>query len=258
MLEALGIQPAIRIDEYSVISENVISDQSVPPGSFVAPGETVTIVVCKSKFDMLTPNLISMNIHTAVRILTDLSLRSENNYVIDKEFREDSVINQIPRPGEPIRIGDIVTLTISAGYVRMPRLVNLSLYEAQHLIQAFKLVLSETIDTPVTEPEKIGKVVSQIPPPDAEVKNSTTVQLELGVPAGSLYDAIVTVNLTGTLPGTIVTVFVGEERTPQFSVVTEEDEAERDVALYSQTARLTEFHVFFDGVKKYTDAVRFE
>ena len=258
ILEAAGIQTAVRVDEYSLIAEDVIADQSVSPGSFIAPGETVTIVVCKSKYDMITPNLISMNINTAIKTLTDLKLRSENNYVIDREFREDSVIDQDPKPGEPIRISDVVILTISAGYVRMPKLTKQTLYEAQQLIQAFKLVLSETVDTPVIEPELIGKVVSQVPPPDAEVKSNTTVQLEVGVPAGSLHSAEVNVNLSGAIPGASITVFVDQERTPQFSTIAEEGETEREVSLYSQTSRLTEFHVFFDGEKKYTDAVRFE
>ena len=259
VLEAAGIQTAVRVDEYPLIAENIIADQSVAPGSFVAPGEVITIIVCKSKYDMTTPNLISMNINTAIKTLTDLKLQSENNYVVDKEFgREDSVIDQDPKPGEPIRIGGVVKLTISAGYVRMPRLINQTLFEAQQLIQAFKLALSETVDTPVTVPELIGKVVNQVPPPDAEVKSNTTVRLEMGVPAGSLHEAVVTVNLSGAIPGMSVTVFVEGEKTPQFSMLAEEGETERDVSLYSQTSRLTEFHVFFDGVLKYTDGVRFE
>jgi serine/threonine-protein kinase len=258
VLEAAGIQPAVRIDEYPLIAENIIADQSAAPGSFVAPGEVVTIVVCKSKFDLTAPNLVSMHINTAIKTLADLNLQSENVYVINAEVREDSVIEQDPKPGEPIKVGDVIKLTISAGYVRMPRLIGQTLYHAQQSIMAFKLVLSETVNVPVDDPELIGKVINQVPVPYAEVKNNTTVQLEMGVPAGSLFDTEVTIHLSGAIPGASVTVHLAGEEAPQFFMVAEEDETEFKVPLYSQTSRMTEYHVYFDGVLQYTDSVRFE
>lgn len=258
ILEAAGIKVAVRTDEYALITENVIAEQSVAPGSFIMPDDIVTIVVCKSKYDLTTPNLISMHINTAIRTLTDLQLRSENNYVNDSEHREDTVIAQQPKPGEPIRVGDVIELTISANYVRMPRLINQTLFQAQQAILAYKLVLNETNETPVDNPEQIGKIINQIPAPYEEVRTNTTVRLEVGVPAGTLYDTEVTINLTSAIPGTNITVRLEGEDAPQFSGVAEEGETEREIHLYSKTSRMVEYHVYYDGVLQYTDAVRFE
>lgn len=257
ILEEAGLKPMVRMDEYPLMTENVIADQSIAPGTFVAPGEIITIIVCKSTYDIKTPNVVAMHINTAIRTLTDLNLQSQNIYVVDAEHRVDDVIAQDPLPGQPINIGDVVTLTISGGYVRMPQLINLPEHQAQQSILTYGLVLNDTTEVAVDDPEMIGKVIAQIPEAYEEVRSNSTVKIEVGVPDGNLYDANVTLRLSGALPGTTVTVQLEGEETPQFSMKMEEGETEFEIQLFSKTARKAEYRVYFDGNLQYVDAVRF-
>lgn len=258
LLQDMGIKPVVRTDEYPLVTENMIADQSTPPGTFIAPDDIVTIVVCKSKYDMKTPNVTAMNISTAIRTLTEAKLQWENVYEIDQSHRVDEVIAQNPLPGQPINVGDVVTLTISAGYVRMPQLMNLSEYQAQQAILAYGLILSDAMETPVENPELIGKVLSQVPDAYEEVRSNSTVKIEIGVPAGNLYDTQVTIRLKGALPGAILTVQLEGEDSPQYASKVDEGETERDISLFSKTSRKAEYRVYFDGLLQYADAVRFE
>jgi len=248
-LTGCDLNPALAYGQYPLVTENVVADQSVPPGTMVAAGETVTITISQSEFDLRLASHVGVAVDKALAALSETGLVAEVNYV-PSEARPDTVVSQHPVAGTLMHRGDSVILSVSTGSVSMPILIGMSRYEVELAVQAYDIVLGEIVQEIVDDPTQVGRVIRQIPEPFARVRPKTTVQVTVGVPSTSLFSTDVTLDLTKLRDGGNVSVTMddnnGNEVLQYAEVFAEGGLAAWPITLYSQTARQTWYRVYFD------------
>lgn len=258
----LGLNPSIRTDTYPLVPEDLVADQSVAPGTFVEPGSPITLIVCESQYGLTIPNVVGLPLDRGVKLLSDMGLRvGENNYVIS-QAAPDTIIYQSPAFGTPANPGDLVTLTISDGAVVMPQLRGQTQAQVEQTVLAFGLSLSAVSWETVEDPALVGVVVEQVPRAFVSVKPHSTVQITVGSAASSLFEAKIELNLDDVPEGVTVTVTLMEQdgsQTQQFAKMYPEGGAGQEtVSLYSRTARVAQFDVYYDDKHHHDGSVTFE
>lgn len=259
LLTELNLRPTLTYGQYPLVMENIIADQSVAPGVLVSKGEIVTITISESEFDLRLSSYVGMSVDKAHASLSETGLVGENNYVMS-EATPDTVVGQYPKSGSLMKKGETVTLSVSSGSVSMPILKDMTQFEAQQAVTAYGLVLGDTIWKNVDDPLKIGRVIEQMPEAFEKVKLKTTVTITVGVPASTLYNTQIVLDLLKLKPGGTVRITLedgmgGEEA--QYSETFEEPSATWPVTLYSRTARQTIYHIYFDDVLQDSKTVVF-
>ncbi|MDR0929748.1 MAG: Stk1 family PASTA domain-containing Ser/Thr kinase [Oscillospiraceae bacterium] len=256
---ALGLAPFIRLDTYPLITNDVVVDQSLAPGTRAKVGDAITLVVCQSEYDLQMPNIVGFPLADGQKVLADAGLTLE---VVQREVSDadDQIITrQFPEPGTLMRAGDGVTLTISAGVVVMPKLVGVTLQEAETTIGAYQLRLSETISVAVEDPAQVGKVLWQSPEAFEQVMGSAFVRLEVGVPSDALYVVNIQVDTAALGAGMLSVRMVDEqgEEATYYNETVDEESGIVTIPLYSSTERSAAYTVYFEGIAQYSGDVTF-
>ena len=118
----------------------------------------------------------------AQRLLKDMGLLTELEYVESEAYEQNVVISSDITPGTKIDIGSTVVLTVSAGTesVEVPDVTNLSIEEAERKLEekGFRVNRAESYSSTVKE----GNVISQSPAggQKAPARSAITVNVSLG------------------------------------------------------------------------------
>ena len=118
----------------------------------------------------------------AQRLLKDMGLLTELEYVESEAYEQNVVISSDITPGTKIDIGSTVVLTVSAGTesVEVPDVTNLSIEEAERKLEekGFRVNRVESYSSTVKE----GNVISQSPAggQKAPARSAITVNVSLG------------------------------------------------------------------------------
>lgn len=259
-LEALDLEPAFRYDWYDLVPEDVVADQSAAPGTFVEPDSIVTIVICRSTYEIRVPNVMNIPYEDALSILARVGLTVTGVEQAVSQAEYNLVLSQSLEPGTAVNQGDSIQLIVSGGSVTMPRLIDLSRSQAEQTIIAFNLQLTNLEEVVVEDPSKVGMVIGQTPDPYREIKRNSSVSISVGAPASSLYAAHITLNLSDIPSGTAVSLRVAEAdgtETIRYSQTFAEAPGAVPISLYSETARTAEYAVYFDDVLQYSDTLTF-
>ena len=260
MLISAGLEPAVTYDEYPLVKENLVADQSVAPGQKVEKGSFVTITVSRSVYETNIPTVTGVPLSEAQEILTNAGLVVSEIETQPSEAANMIVIQQVPDAGTNAHKGDSVKLIVSGGIVVMPSLQGMTRDQAEQTIIAYGLTLAGVYEEVVSDPAQIGVVTSQAPAMYSEILPGAAVTFTIGKPSQTLYAANVDIDLSAMNDGATLTVDLLDSegnRVTQYTEKVEQGGGSRTVTLYRETPGEAEYAVSFDGTEVYRGTVTF-
>lgn len=260
MLISAGLEPAVTYDEYPLVKENLVADQSVAPGQKVEKGSFVTITVSRSVYETNIPTVTGVPLSEAQDILTNAGLVVSEIETQPSEAANMIVIQQLPDAGTNAHKGDSVKLIVSGGIVVMPSLQGMTREQAEQTIIAYGLTLAGVYEEVVSDPAQIGVVTSQAPAMYSEILPGAAVTFTIGKPSQTLYAATVEVDLSALNDGATLTVDLLDDagnRVTQYTETIEKGGGSRTVTLYRETPGEAEYAVSFNGTEIYRSTVIF-
>lgn len=137
----LAVEQVEARSSSSVPSGQVI-EQSAPPGSRVARGLTIGLVISRGPARVDIPSVIGQPYDAAAARLTDLGLVVERSAATSRTVAAGVVIDQLPAAGATATVGSTVTLVVSSGdLVVMPNVVGLPRDQAVSTLQGAGFVV---------------------------------------------------------------------------------------------------------------------
>ena len=260
LLISAGLEPAVTYDEYPLVKENLVADQSVAPGQKVEKGSFVTITVSRSVYETNIPTVTGVPLSEAQDILTNAGLVVSEIETQPSEAANMIVIQQVPDAGTNAHKGDSVKLIVSGGIVVMPSLQGMTRDQAEQTIIAYGLTLAGVYEEVVSDPAQIGVVTSQAPAMYSEILPGAAVTFTIGKPSQTLYAATVEVDLSALNDGATLTVDLLDSegnRVTQYTEKVEQGGGSRTVTLYRETPGEAEYAVSFNGTEIYRSTVIF-
>lgn len=260
LLISAGLEPAVTYDEYPLVKENLVADQSVAPGQKVEKGSFVTITVSRSVYETNIPTVTGVPLSEAQEILSNAGLVVSEIETQPSEAANMIVIQQVPDAGTNANKGDSVKLIVSGGIVVMPSLQGMTRDQAEQTIIAYGLTLAGVYEEVVSDTSQIGVVTSQAPAMYSEILPGAAVTFTIGKPSQTLYAASVEVDLSALNDGATLTVDLLDDagnRVTQYTETIEKGGGSRTVTLYRETPGETEYSVSFDGTEVYRGTVTF-
>lgn len=260
MLISAGLEPAVTYDEYPLVKENLVADQSVAPGQKVEKGSFVTITVSRSVYETNIPTVTGVPLSEAQEILSNAGLVVSEIETQPSEAANMIVIQQVPDAGTNAHKGDSVKLIVSGGIVVMPSLQGMTRDQAEQTIIAYGLTLAGVYEEVVSDPAQIGVVTSQAPAMYSEILPGAAVTFTIGKPSQTLYAATVDIDLSAMNDGATLTVDLLDSegnRVTQYTEKVEQGGGSRTVTLYRETPGEAEYAVSFNGTEIYRSTVIF-
>ena len=260
LLISAGLEPAVTYDEYPLVKENLVADQSVAPGQKVEKGSFVTITVSRSVYETNIPTVTGVPLSEAQEILTNAGLVVSEIETQPSEAANMIVIQQLPDAGTNAHKGDSVKLIVSGGIVVMPSLQGMTREQAEQTIIAYGLTLAGVYEEVVSDPAQIGVVTSQAPAMYSEIRPGAAVTFTIGKPSQTLYAATVDIDLSAMNDGATLTVDLLDSegnRVTQYTEKVEQGGGSRTVTLYRETPGEAEYAVSFNGTEIYRSTVIF-
>jgi len=171
----------LRITEPSdEIAAGVIIRTDPPAGTKVPERTTIEIIVSSGKLEASVPLLTGLTEEAARAALENVGLvlgviSPSNSASVVK----GSVIESVPAANERVPGGSVVNLLVSDGQVQVPNVENLSISEAQRIMQAPEVGFSVVIAQPATCAGTVGTLVAtqSIPAGLAEQRSIITLTL---------------------------------------------------------------------------------
>lgn len=171
----------LRLTESSdEIPVGVIIRTDPPAGTNVPERTTIDVVVSSGKLEASVP-LLSGLTEEAARVALEgvglvLGVISPAN---SSSVAKGSVIESVPAANERVPGGSVVNLLVSDGRVQVPNVENLSISEAQRIMQAPEVGFTVVIAQPVACTGTAGTLVAtqSIPAGLAEQRSSITLTL---------------------------------------------------------------------------------
>lgn len=252
LLISAGLEPAVTYDEYPLVKENLVADQSVAPGQKVEKGSFVTITVSRSVYETTIPTVTGVPLSEAQEILSNAGLVVSEIETQPSEAANMIVIQQLPDAGTNANKGDSVKLIVSGGIVVMPSLQGMTREQAEQTIIAYGLTLAGVYEEVVSDPAQIGVVTSQAPAMYSEILPGAAVTFTIGKPSQTLYAATVEVDLSALNDGATLTVDLLDSegnRVTQYTEKVEQGGGSRTVTLYRETPGEAEYAVSSNGME---------
>lgn len=126
------------------------------------------------------PNIKNLSVTEATSLLRDskLSLRIAKREANDK-VEQDRILDVDPEPGQKVREGGLVNVTVSSGTrnVAVPELHGLTVDKAKALLGTLNLVLSDTIER-IPDPKLgVGLIIRSEPSATTRVERQTLIRV---------------------------------------------------------------------------------
>jgi beta-lactam-binding protein with PASTA domain len=157
--------------------KDIVLSQSPPSGTKVAKGAKVLLIVSQGQQLVLVPPLQGMSQERAVSALQQAGLKVTIVQVPSTQ-KLGTVVAQNPPPGEKVKKGAVVQLSVSRGpaQVTVPPVQGLPSAEAEAAVRSAGL-RAVVHQVPSSQPR--GTVVAQNPPPGTPVTPGTIVTLDV-------------------------------------------------------------------------------
>jgi beta-lactam-binding protein with PASTA domain len=146
---------------------NIVLKQQIPPGSTLAKGSNVPVVVGKytAPAQQPVPNVVGMPLAEAQAALSKAKLNAAvTMQPVDQPQRNGMVMGQKIAVGTPVAPGSMVPVIVGKytppARVNVPNVTGKPLAEAQKALAANKLNAEVTMQ-PVAEPQRNGMVLGQ-------------------------------------------------------------------------------------------------
>ncbi len=188
-LSTLGLRYRIaeKVYERTVPDGRVVS-QRPEPGRVVKKRRIVNLIVSIGKRKVAVPNLVGRPFSQIEVVLSESGLKvGEKTEEYNEQYQTGVVAKQYPLPDTLVDIGTHVDVVIAEnpkfGIVKMPKLVGMSLVEAQELLNEIKL--NGIVFYHETNLFEEGTIVSQDPIVGAELEMGSRVKIYVSIPPGS-------------------------------------------------------------------------
>ncbi len=164
--------------------KDVIMRQDPQPGSQVRPGRQISFVLSSGVSFLPMPDLRYESLREVGLDLSHYKLvLGKVKTVASDEVPENHVVDQDPAPLTSIRIGTVVSVSVSKGgpsSIRVPNFVNMSLDEARSDAADSHVTLGQVVWTPFGRygPPR-GEVVRQRPDAGSEIDPTQPVSLQV-------------------------------------------------------------------------------
>ncbi len=202
LLFGANLEPNVERVENDQIPLDVVIDQSLQAGQQVNAGSVITLTVSNGPAQADIPDLAGQPAAQATLQLGQLGF---TNVVINPEGSADVPIDVVirtePPAGSKVDLGVPVVVVVSSG----PDVVDVPDMAGPRLVQqAAELLLNERglipviINVPVGNPNDVGKVVAQDPPPGTQVQTGSQVTLSVGAAQATTTTSTTTTTTTTT------------------------------------------------------------
>jgi len=117
ILSSQGLKLNLVYEEiyHKSIQEGFVVETDPVPGVEISTGDTVTLYISKGQEMQNMPNVVGMDIGTAVKILVDAGFTAPNIEYVASEKTKDTVVSQSHEKNTMIEISTQITLEISEG-----------------------------------------------------------------------------------------------------------------------------------------------
>jgi eukaryotic-like serine/threonine-protein kinase len=172
------------------------SSRSIPQGqaiktspaaaATVPRGTGVTLFMSTGPPQQKVPGVVGDTAQAASSTLTDAGFTVNTKPEITGSAPSGTVVSQDPDAGSTATAGSTVTILIAQAPAKatMPSITGDTTAQAESAIQAAGLVAHVNTRS-VTDPSKVGRVVTQSPPGGSQRAKGSTVTIVIGVPASS-------------------------------------------------------------------------
>ena len=186
-ITADGFKAKVQRRPSATVPVKIVFDQQPDPGTRLAKGSIVTIVVSTGKPTVVVPNVRGDTQQDAIETLVSRGL-DPNVVPINSPEAEGTVTAQDPAPGLTVVAGTTVRINVSRGPkpVGVPSVIGLFYDQAAAQLQAAGFAVRRAPDVDSDQPQNI--VVDQSPPGNATAPNGSTVTLT--VSKGPLTEAV--------------------------------------------------------------------
>ncbi|MDR1600047.1 MAG: protein kinase [Oscillospiraceae bacterium] len=162
-------------------NENLVIEQDPIPGQLLTRGDDVTLVVSKSEFDVIMPDLTHGTLNEALEIIRPLKLELGAQESVVSQVAVGQIVEQSPPAGSRVRYGASIMLTISGGMMVVPQLLDMTEREAREWFASDgQLALAEVLYQTVNDSKMDGVVIAQSPEVSKQVMLRAPVTLTVG------------------------------------------------------------------------------
>lgn len=185
LLRAAGLVPRLSAEKYDPdVGANTVISQSPLGGEKVKEGREVYYVLSKGESLVTVPDVCQLSLREAQLELENKNLELGNvDRVFHETVPEGHVISQNPKANTSVSEGTRVDVSVSKGpeviKAVVPRLIGLSLEEAEQLLQEHSLELGEVVE--VHSDLANGMILSQDPTEGIEVEEHSEVNVTISI-----------------------------------------------------------------------------
>jgi len=176
------IEVAAEGEFSSSIEEGRIIRQDPASGRKVKKGTVITVTVSRGPRELTLVSLNDYEYRQAQSILLGLNLKFGLEHETSDTVVMDFIIRTEPPAGSLVREGDTIKLIVSKGveavFVRMPRLVGMTVEDAERELERLDLI-PNILEMESDEPA--GEIIWQSVPIDTEVETRTEIQLHVSL-----------------------------------------------------------------------------
>ncbi len=179
-------------------SAGEILRQSPEPGSLLAPGEVIMIVISLGPELRIVPSVVGLPVDEAQLLAADASLTvgeiaERNDEAVDAGVVLEATIGGIPaQPGAEVVTGTEIDLVVSSGPTprQVPNLVGLGVDQARSTLSDLSLAIEVSESFSETVPE--GEIISSSPAAEETLARGSTVSVvvSLGLPFVEIPDLV--------------------------------------------------------------------
>jgi serine/threonine protein kinase/beta-lactam-binding protein with PASTA domain len=189
-LAGLGLVPKVSTARSETVAANRVIRQSPVAGTKLVRNAEVELVVSSGAPPVAVPPILGFTREDAQRELSNGRLRAR---IVERYGSEprDQVVGVSPAPGQQLRAGGVVTLTVSKGPepAHVPNVVSMNVDDARAALKKLGLTLN-IVDKQVSDTIPEDTIMSQAQAPNALADRGSAidVMVSLGPSSASVPD----------------------------------------------------------------------
>lgn len=194
------LMKAVPVKDATVASGTVV-EQNPQQGTMVDLFSTVEVKVSTGPGESIVPPVTGLSKADAMTAIANAGFAEPLVVVVDDPSQpKDVAVSTDPVSGARILVSKRVTLNISSGKVKLPKLVGQPSVLAQQTVAGLKLAYKEERRS-VTDPAILeGTVLEQTPPPDSLVDQGSEVKVVIAIRAVPTTTVVVTTTIVPPPP----------------------------------------------------------
>ncbi|MFF4950733.1 Stk1 family PASTA domain-containing Ser/Thr kinase [Streptomyces chattanoogensis] len=163
------------------VKKGQITSQEPAPGTKIKNGETVTVTLCTGPAKVAIPDVTGISFEKATKELNKKGFHNVSQKTEVSDRKPGIVLSQDPDPQSNATKDTNITLTVARESPKqpVPDVKGQDVAAAEKQLTDLGFQVSKT-DQEVTDPNQVGKVLSQSPEGNTPAKPNSTVTLTVG------------------------------------------------------------------------------